>query len=125
MGRQVKGWIAEKVEDTPVAPHRYLWDRETGPDPDPSAMRVSEFCKQAPYQPGDVVYVDRGDAVKKARIIRVGLGHDRYGDRREEYTVQLETKKGLWAKNWVIAYPGPIQRGYQKMGLAPEMPEDA
>ncbi|QGH74929.1 hypothetical protein MAL1_00183 [Bacteriophage DSS3_MAL1] len=125
MGRTIRNWTAEKVDDTPVAEHRYRWDREDDLDPTPGAMPIREFRAAAPYQPGDVVYVQRGDGAKKARVMLVLVNYDRWGDRCHAYRVQLETKAGLWSKNWIITYPGFIQRGYQQAGLAPEMPEDA
>lgn len=125
MGRTIRDWTPEKVEDAAVAPHRYRWDREDDLDPTHGAMPIRDFRAAAPYQPGDVVYVQCGDEVKKARVMLVLVDYDLWGDRRHGYRVQLETKAGLWAKNWIVTHPGFIQRGYQKMGLAPEMPENA
>lgn len=129
MTRVIKDWKPEQVEDTPVAPHRYKWDdmkwHEDYDLPDTSKPGwMKRFREAVPYQPGEVVYVKTLDgSVKRARILKIFIGQDRYGEPREEFKVQFETKAGVWSKLWEYTYPGPIQRGYQKMGLAPEMPE--
>ena len=126
MTRIIKDWKPGKVEDTPVAPHRYLW---TGTNDDyrdrDLVPRIRDAKNMVPYQPGEVVYVKDGDAVKRARIMQIHFEMDRYGDRREKFKVQFETGNGLWSKLFSYTYPGPVQRGYQKLGLAPEMPENA
>lgn len=125
MARIDRFWKPEKVEDTPVAPHRYLyndfddsyrWDHNQ-----PGGYR--DFINAVPYKKGDVVWVKDGDKAKRARIMDIAAEFDRYGDRREKFRVQFETAKGEWSKLWTYTYPGPIQRGYQMMGLAPDMPE--
>jgi hypothetical protein len=101
-----------------VAEHRYRWDREDLP---PLTWR--ECRDNAPYKVGDVVYVVYGDGFRKAIIHRVDVGRDRWDDWREQYFVLPETTKGEWGKLGYVAHPGYIQRGYQRAGLAPEMPE--
>lgn len=124
MGRIIRDWKPENVEDFEVAPHRYLWTGGKGTESDPYADTYKEWLDSVPYKPGEVVYVDEWDGVKKARILYIFSDHDRYGDRRERYRIQFATKKGEWSKLYTYTYPGPIQRGYQKMGLAPEMPDN-
>lgn len=52
------------------------------------------------------------------------IDYDRDGERHAKYRVQFETKRGTGSQqwHWHYTYPGPIQRGYQLAGLAPEMP---
>ena len=123
MSRVIKGWTPENVGDTPVAPHRYRWDREDFIDDTPGAMKVREWCVAQPYQPGEVVWVWNGEDNKKARVLGVYVDYDYYGDRRPKYRVQFETKTGLWSKLFDYVSPGHIQRGYYHAGLAPEIPE--
>lgn len=118
MGRLVRYNAPGRVDDLPVAPHRYKWT-DTGDRP-----TTARECRQAaPYKEGEVVYVDLGPGrVLRARVYAVFLDTDRFGDWREAYRVQLETRHGTWSNQWVVVHPGHVQRGYKKMGLAPEMP---
>jgi len=124
MGRLVRAWKPERVEDYEVAPHRYLYD-----DPPGVALSFGEpdtfgaWFETIPYKEGEVVYVDRGAPEPAlAKIYAVTVWRDRYGERRECYKVQYATKAGQWSKLWEKTYSGYIQRGYQKAGLAPDVP---
>ncbi len=107
------------VEALPVAPHRYTWTRQI--DTSPQTWR--EVRDAAPYQPGEVVYTVDGDGFRRAYIVRVDCDRDRWGDLRECYKVRPETKAGTWARREYTIHPGYVQRGYQRAGMAPEMPE--
>lgn len=119
---------AQNLPDLPVvacfevAPHRYLYTGLVGGEAltDPTYRQVKEA---APYKAGDVVYVAYGDGFTKAYIHYVGCRRDRYDDKVEYYDARRETKKGDWAKKTYMIYPGTIQRGYHRAGLAPEIPE--
>lgn len=114
-----------------VAPHRYLW---TGmPDDDergelamsrkPDALK--RFKELVPYKAGEVVYVVYGDGFAKAYISYMFIGYDHFGDKREYYRVHRLNRDGkAFSKKWYYVYPGQVQRGYQRAGLAPEMPEE-
>lgn len=105
-----------------VAPHRYLF---TDPNFDPDApipYTWREVRDAAPYKVGEVVYVVYGDGFRKALIHHVDADKDVYDFWREVYTVLPETKKGQWSKVFYKAYSGFIQRGYQRAGLAPDVP---
>jgi hypothetical protein len=122
---RVKNWSAdEKVEDAEIAPHRYTFDSSSDYR---DAEDYREFIAGVPYKVGEVVYVERYGkgckVAKRARIVDVWFERDRYGDRRELYRAQFETEKGLWAKVAEKTYAGPIQRGYQLAGLAPDLDE--
>jgi hypothetical protein len=122
---RVKEWSAdEKVEDAAVAPHRYTFDSSSDYR---DAEDYQAFIAGVPYKEGEVVYVERyGEGcklAKKARIVHVWYERDRFGDRRELYRAQFETAKGLWSKVAEKTYAGPIQRGYQLAGLAPDLDE--
>jgi hypothetical protein len=109
------------VADLPVAPHRYLWTAPYTPEPETYRQAVDS----APYKVGDVVYViEGGGEFRRAYITFVGASRNYYGDLREEYTVRPETKAGAWARREYKVFPGFIQRGYKRAGLAPEMPAD-
>lgn len=108
------------VDETTVAPHRYTWDGANNVDGDPSAMPYREWRKAQPYQPGDVVWIDRDGKAVRAYISDVFVEYDRYGDRRAKYRVHPETAKGTWSKLWHYTFPGYIQRGYLRAGLAPD-----
>lgn len=101
-----------------VAPHRYTWNREV---PEPTSL--TEARKAAPYQAGDVVYVVHGDSFRRAYVHQVIGTFDRYGDRREAYWVLGENKDGTFSKRAHKVYPGQVQRGYQRAGLAPDLDE--
>ena len=107
------------VAEYQVAPHRYTWDREV---PEPASL--TEARKAAPYQAGDVVYVVYGDGFRRAYVHQVFAGFDSFGDRREIYWVLGENKNGTFSKRAHKAYPGQVQRGYQRAGLAPDIPVD-
>ncbi len=109
------------VADFEVAPHRYVYDKLVGGAAltDPTYRQVKDA---APYKAGDVVYVAYGDGFAKAYIHYVGARRDRFDDKIEYYDARRETKKGVWAKKTYMIYPGYIQRGYHRAGLAPEIP---
>jgi len=124
MGRLVRAWKPERVEDYEVAPHRYLYN-----DPPTAALSFGKpesfgaWFDSIPYKEGEVVYIDCGGAEpKRAKIYAVVVERDLYGERREVYKVQYETKAGLFSKLWEKTSPGYVQRGYQKAGLAPDVP---
>lgn len=127
--RTIKNWTADKVEDAIVANHRYRFDGTLKADGS-TALYLDECDsyesrqENIPYAVGEVVYVTSGIGAVRARIVNRGWSSDRYGERREWYNIQRETKKGLWSKIWDRTHPGYIQRGYQRMGLAPEMPTE-
>ena len=105
----------------PVAPHRYKWDAVT---PDDLAITWREVRDAAPYKVGEVVFVVHGDGFRRAYIGAVDVQKDRWGEWLECYRVFPETKAGRWSRLFYVAHPGFIQRGYQRAGLAPEMPKD-
>lgn len=107
-----------------VAPHRYLYDAPFDPET-PLPLTWKEVKAASPYKAGEVVYVAYGDGFARAYIHALSCAHDDLGFLREAYEVRRETKAGEWAKRTYIAHPGFIQRGYQRAGLAPEMPQDA
>ncbi len=105
------------VEYHSVAPHRYLF---SGTDPRPEGHKAVRNA--APYRPGDVVYVVCGDSFARAYVHRVCAEHDAWGDYRECYDVRRETKAGAFSKKFYRVHPGQVQRGYQRAGLAPDVP---
>lgn len=118
-------WHLGLVAEAEIAPHHYTYNG--GLD---EGYRMADdwrtFMAGVPYKEGDVVYVERmGNGfyyAAKARIIGVHAERDRYGDLREKFKVQFATAKGTWSKLFEYTYPGPIQRGYQCAGLAPDEP---
>lgn len=121
MTRIIRDWTPERVDDTPVAPHRFRWDDDRY-TPEPASYR--EVREGSPYQPGDVVYVVYGDGYIRARVLAVFPYRDRNDDWAWRFRVQRETKAGYWSKLYTDTWPGYIQRGYQRAGLAPEMPTE-
>jgi hypothetical protein len=120
MGRRKFGGIKfGPVADYPVAPHRYKWDAVT---PDDLAITWREVRDAAPYKAGEVVFVVYGDGFRRAIISSVEVTKDASDFWRECYHVFPETKAGQWSKLYYVAHPGFVQRGYQRAGLAPEMP---
>lgn len=116
MARTVKDWQPDKVADSEVAPHRYTWSADL-PD-----FRTWKECRDgAAYKPGEVVYIDRDGAAVLARVLCIIPYRDRFGDLKESYHVQLATAKGLWSRQWIQSWPGFIQRGYRRAGLAPDV----
>jgi hypothetical protein len=98
-----------------VSPHLYSYH---APSPDPMPYTWREVRDAAPYKPGDVVYVVDGDGFRKAYISRVDVDKNNWDDWREYYWVRPETKQGTFAKREYKAYPGFVQRGYQRaLGL--------
>lgn len=117
--RSIRDWTPERVDATPVAPHRYSWDDDSW------TLNTYKAVKDAaPYKPGDVVYVVYGEGYIRARVLHVFVRRNHNEDYVEYYRVQLETKAGYWSKLWIESHPGLIQRGYQRAGLAPEMPKE-
>lgn len=108
------------VADYAAAAHRYLYNR---PIPDVFPTTYREIMGAAPYKVGEVVYIIYGDGFTKAIISRVSCDKDRWDDWRECYEVHRETKKGAWSKKFHKVWSGYIQRGYQRAGLAPDVPE--
>lgn len=119
--RAIRDWTPEWVSALPVAPHRYRWND----DSEPCEQSYKAVKAAAPYQPGDVVYIAYGAGYVRARIMHVFVRRNYREELVEYYRTQRETKKGLWSKLYWDVHPGYIQRGYQRAGLAPEMPEDA
>jgi len=119
MGRAIKDWNPTSVCATPVAPHRYTWDRDTGHE---WMMDRSACRKAAPYAAGDVIWVDVGGKAMRALILAVMVERDHHGFYRELYRVARETGKGFWAKQWTQAWPGQVQRGYAIAGVAKDIP---
>lgn len=108
----------ERVEATPVAPHRYLWSVD---EVEPVDATVKAWKATVPYQPGDVVWV-QVDSTTAKRALVIGLFSSYHcHERRAQFRVRLETKAGLWSKQWIYTWPGFIQRGYAMAGLAPDV----
>lgn len=118
MGRRIRDYTPanETMGDAVVSPHRYTWE-----DKRPLAETLREARANAPYKPGDIVWCMIDGVARKAKIRHVFAEMGYYGWPREFYTAQLDTKKGLWAKQWRRIYPGFIQRGYHAAGLAPDL----
>jgi hypothetical protein len=115
-------WPEAPCDTYAVAPHRYLYTGGEGTESDPYAPSHAAWKASVPYKEGEVVYVEVGGQAKRVLIIHVLRDRDRFDDPREKYRGLLETKKGYWAKQFTDWYPGYVQRGYQRAGLAPEMP---
>lgn len=105
-----------------VAPHRYLW---TAPIADPPPQTWREVREAAPYKPGDVVFVVYGDGYCRAYVHAITCRRDGFGDLVEAYEIRRETRSGTFHKRAYVVGAGLVQRGYQRAGLAPEMPKDA
>jgi hypothetical protein len=122
--RAVKNWIEEKVDPASVAPHRYTWDR-VGPEDALAAPgdkhSIREWREALPYQPTEVIWVERSGQPVLARIQHIVVGYDRFGDRQAIYQCQTATAAGVWSKVWMRFYPGHVQRGYHLAGLAPDL----
>jgi hypothetical protein len=112
--------ILPSVANYCISPHRYLWNMTVDYSIDLTSMKAVR--EAAPYKAGEVVLVVWGDSFAKAYIHRVWCSRDAYGDLREAYEVRRETKKGEWAKRTYTVHPGQIQRGYQRAGMAPDIP---
>lgn len=130
MGRTVKDWSPVRADAIEPAPHRYLWSGAVGANGQPlgdiaAAPNYADARACIPYSEGEVVYIARGGKAVRALIYRVLIERNRYGERRELYRVQVETRVGLFSKLWEDAHPGFVQRGYQAAGLAPDVPQDA
>jgi hypothetical protein len=107
-----------------VAPHRYLYNRPFDPSVD-MPETYKETIAAAPYKVGDVVLTVCGEGYARAYVAGVYADRNHYGELREYYLIRRETKAGEWSKRPYHAWPGQIQRGYQRAGQAPEMPKDA
>jgi hypothetical protein len=106
------------VDQYPVAPHRYLYD-----DPRPDPTTLAEARKNAPYKADEVIWCDLGGAApKRCYVVYVGAEFNRHGEPREWYSVRPERKDRKFGTGIRYAYPGHVQRGYQKAGLAPDVP---
>ena len=126
MTRLVRDWKPEPVTGCVVAPHRYTWDDATQDDPSVHEYGVDalrRWQKTVPYQPGEVVYVERNGKAVLARILNVFHERNRFDERVAKFRVQYATGDGEWSKMWVYTYPGFIQRGYALAGLAPDVPK--
>lgn len=112
------------VADYEVAPHRYRYDKPHDPE---AAIPITwrDVRDAAPYKAGEVVFVVHGDGFRRAIIHLVDVTKDGADFWRECYRVFPETKAGQWSRLFYVAHPGFIQRGYQRAGLAPEMPVNA
>lgn len=129
MGRIVKDWKPIKADEIEIAPHRYLWTGAIGADGQPIgdialADSYAEAKACVPYKVGEVIYIERSGQAVRALIYSTSWDRNWFSERREFYNVQPETKDGTFSKLWERVYPGFIQRGYQRAGLAPEMPEE-
>lgn len=110
-----------RADEAQAAPHRYTWDGDLPNLDDFGPGQWQEMMAAVPYQPGDVVYVDRGGDAVKALIIDVWVRRSDWdGRRRPTYRVVMATAKGTWSKLWEKTHPGFIQRGYVAAGLAPD-----
>lgn len=119
MGRIWRDWTPARADLTEVAPHRYLWN---GDRSDPAlAPDYRTWKALVPYKPGEAVYVERGTRAIKALIIDLFPDRDPMGFRREKYRIVTRTARGLWSRSWEYTYPGFIQRGYHRAGLAPDL----
>jgi hypothetical protein len=128
MGRNIKSLAPAlfSPEFSPMAPHRYQYSTTLRPDGQPAkdldlCDTFAEKKANYPYVTGEFVWIDRNGEAVKAYILHVGYELNRFGERREYYTVQHETKSGAWSKNWIRVHPGHVQRGYQRAGLAPDV----
>jgi hypothetical protein len=126
MGRVVKDWKPVEVDSIAPAPHRYLHSgvigdhgQRLGEIEDAPTYGAAKSC--IPYKEGEVVYVEHNGEAKRALIYKALMDRDRYGDRREYYLLQVETAKGVFSKLWEKAWPGFVQRGYHRAGLAPDL----
>lgn len=124
MGRKHPQHNLPPVSDFEVAQHRYLWNAPTGAD----TLSVADSMKSlkvrdaAPYQKGEVVWVVYGDGFIRAYIEAVWVRR-KDGDLVEYYRVRHENKNGQWSRVVKDAFPGYIQRGYYRAGLAPDIPD--
>jgi hypothetical protein len=130
MGRVIRDWKPDRVEDAQVAPHRYLWSGAILPSGERAkdldlCDNYDERKANVPYGIGDVVYIERGASAAKARIVGVYWRRNYHHELVETYRIQVETASGLWSKLWEMTHPGFIQRGYQRAGLAPDIPANA
>lgn len=129
MGRIVKDWKPIKADDVEVAPHRYRFDGTIDAEGKPigdiafaESFDAAKAC--VPYKQGEVVYIERGGQAVRALIYVAFWSRDSAGFRREFYNVQPETAAGTFSKLWERVYAGQVQRGYQRAGLAPDVPQD-
>lgn len=113
--------ILPPVETFTVAPHRYLYDAPYDPEAkQPTTYR--EVKAAAPYKIGDVIYVAYGDGYARAYVHDISCRRDRWDDLQEVYLIRRETKTGEFGKRAYQTFPGLIQRGYHRAGLAPDIP---
>lgn len=127
MGRVIKAYMIPtgspaRADEAEVAPHRYLWNRD-GIDLDSfKPEQTKEMYASVEYQPGDVVYVDRGGKPVKALVLDLFIRRAEWdGCRKVKFRVAFETANGSWSKLWEYTHPGFIQRGYLAAGLAPDL----
>lgn len=116
--------VLAPVSEFTVAEHRYRWDAPSDPA-ELDRTTWKQVRDASPYKAGEVVYVVYGDTYAKAYIHEVSCERNYYDELREYYIVRRETKAGRWANQTYKAHPGYVQRGYQRAGLAPEMPASA
>jgi len=87
-------------------------------DPDYSRYRDSpDALHGAPYEAGDVVWVQHIGRIRKALIVRVGVRPISFGrSRMPQYTARLQSLiSDEWLELTRPIFPGDIKRGY---GLA-------
>lgn len=122
------------VSSYPVAPHRYTWDGAGDVDgsshydeaTEQMVPPLSEFLKASPYKAGEVVWIAYGSEARLAFIADVFHDYDGCGDRRHKYRVHMANVRGdRFAKTWFYTWPGMVQRGYARAGLAPDIPAHA
>ena len=91
--------------DTPVKPYKL-------PEVDPDQFKPKEVRQKAPFQAGDVVWVETFNGTVKAVVLRVFSDfNERQGYWIPKYRVAAETKKGKWSEEWFYTFPGYVFRG--------------
>lgn len=87
--------------------------------------RYKECAAANPYKTGDVVWNKDG---KRALVIAVFVERlneaDPISDKLPVLRVRPQTKTGEWSKLWETAWPGYIQRGYEKWKQEQEATEE-
>lgn len=118
MANLIKNWTPITVEEAAIAPNYYTFDGNLDTTIASAAAdgKIREFIASVPYKKGDVVWIEDGDRAILALISDVGFELDRYDDRRAKFRIQKATKAGTFSKQFSYAYPGHIQRGYEKAG---------
>lgn len=119
MGRKVSDWQEVAVSYLGVKPYASYKSFEDFHYSDGMERvdAIRAVRKQAPYQPGDVLYIKRGDGNVLARVHQVhGEWQHVSGDLIPFWRMQYATKAGVWSRDWIKVYPGDIYRAYQSRG---------